>query len=745
MSLKFPLPWLLSGLMLLSSGCDPTAAGSTAPHLAARSDDIVSGMETTGSMINPREEHTATLLLNGKVLVAGGHRFTSASSTNVQVSELYDPATGSWTASGSMVAARSRHTATRLNNGKVLVLGGNSGTSTSAELYDPATGNWSAASTPPGPWRSSHQAVLLSNGKVLVSGGSTETELYTAFAALYDPSTGTWSTTGDMKNGRDGHTLTSLKDGRVLAAGGTGHISSYPYLHSLSTAEIYNPVTGTWSLTGDMEPDALYFKEGRESHNAALLPSGKVLVAGGRSSNGAFGGVGPAYKTTQVYDPATGAWSPTGTMAEGHTANWRAGHEMDLLPSGKVVFAGSSNGGSVELYDPTTGAWSTVGTLANLRYGSTTTTLASGRVLIAGGQRYDSATSQTVYAAQAERVVLPYWKPAGNMATARFGLTGTLLTNGKVLTTGGFNGTTEVASADLRDPTTGAWSAAGAMAMARQFHAATLLSSGKVLVTGGYGNDAYRSSSELFNPTTATWTSTGGMNQPRLQPVSVKLANGKVLVAGGDTGLGYTASAELYDPTPGTWTSTGSMASARIHTTPALLPNGKVLIVGGYDGNVTLGTAELFDPATGTWSSAGTLAQAREGASATVLPNGKVLIAGGTAEYPLNTAELYDPATNTWSAAPTLTSWRTDHAAIKLANGDVMVAGGYGVNTGYGVDAYLDSVEVYESALGRWTRTTPLGTLRYAAEGVLLQDGQVLVMGGSDFDGPVSTTELYVP
>ncbi|NNC17309.1 kelch-like protein [Corallococcus exiguus] len=741
MSLKSPLPWLLSGLMLLSSGCDPTAAGSTAPHLAARSDDIVSGMETTGSMITPREGHTATLLLNGKVLVAGGYNYGQTPEL-LQVSELYDPATGNWTPSGSMTTQRWRHTATRLGNGKVLVVGGNSGTAATAELYDPATGTWTATANLPGLRRESHRAVLLGNGKVLVTGGSTEDQIHTAFSALYDPSTGTWSTTGDMRDGRSNHSLTLLKNGKILAVGGMGFSTVWPTLRSLSTAELYDPATGTWTLTGLMASDPIFLTPGRTEHSATLLPSGKVLVAGGYSASG-FIDVSPPTVTAELYDPSTGTWSNTGSMAEGHSGN-----VMDALPSGKVVIAGktwAANAGTVELYDPTTGAWSTVGTLANLRYGSTTTTLASGRVLIAGGQRYDSATSKTVYIAQAERVVLPYWKPAGNMATARFGLTGTLLGNGKVLTTGGFNGTTEVASADLRDPTTGAWSATGAMAMSRQFHAATLLSSGKVLVTGGYGNDAYRSSSELFNPTTATWTSTGGMNQPRLQPVSVKLANGKVLVAGGDTGLGYTASAELYDPTPGTWTSTGSMASARIHTTPALLPNGKVLIVGGYDGNVTLGTAELFDPATGTWSSAGTLAQAREGASATVLPNGKVLIAGGTAEYPLNTAELYDPATNTWSAAPTLTSWRTDHAAIKLANGDVMVAGGYGVNTGYGVDAYLDSVEVYESALGRWTRTTPLGTLRYAAEGVLLQDGQVLVMGGSDFDGPVSTTELYVP
>ena len=741
-SLKTPLSWLLAGLLFLPTGCEPPGSMSASPVLGSQAAEIVTGVETTGSMVMPRRRHTATLLSNGKVLVAGGNQTVTTTNMPVLVSELYDPATGSWSTSGSMATARGGHTATRLPNGKVLVVGGNSGAAMTAELYDPGTGVWSPAGTLPGSNRSGHQAVLLSSGKVLVSGGSTETELHTAFTALYEPATGAWSSTASMQNGRSGHSLTRLKDGRVLAVGGMGHTSVWPYIYSLSTAELYNPFTGTWTLTGSMAHHEIFLTPGRTEHKAALLPSGKVLVTGGLESDG-FGGTSTPFATAEIYDPESGAWSSTGSMTEG-----RSGHGMDILPSGKVVVASkswSTNSSTVELYDPVTAHWSTVGFMANTRFDSTATTLTSGRVLIAGGYRYDIATSKNVYIAQAERVVLPFWKPAGNMATARFGLTATLLPDGRVLTTGGFNGTNPVSSADLRDPTTGSWSASGSMTATRQFHAATLLSNGKVLVTGGYGDEAYRSSTELFNPTTATWAATGSLTHPRLQHVAVRLANGKVLIAGGDTGLGYTASSELYDPSLGSWTPTGSMTVARTHTTAALLPNGKVLVVGGYDGNATLGTAELYDPATGTWSSAGTPGQAREGASATVLANGKVLVAGGTAENPLNTAEFYDPATNTWAPAPSLNSWRADHTAVRMANGDVMVAGGFGIDTGYGLDAFLDSVEVYEPAQGRWTRTTPLGTLRYAAEGVLLPDGQVLVMGGSDFDGPVATTELYLP
>ncbi|WP_158620000.1 Kelch repeat-containing protein [Corallococcus sicarius] len=747
-SLKSSLSCLLTGLLLCSAGCESPGSFNASLHIGSKASEIVSGVELTGAMVTGRRHHTATLLNNGKVLVAGGNQTVSLTSIPVQLSELYDPVTGSWTSSGSMVEVRNYHTATKLNDGRVLVVGGYEGATMTAELYNPATGVWSATGSPPGPKRFSHEAVLLSNGKVLVSGGSITDAGYSALATIYDPGTGTWSATSSMQSPRIHHSLTLLKNGRVLAVGGMGPTPVYPFIYSLSTAEIYDPATGTWSLTGSMAHDPIFLTPGRRSHAAAILPSGKVLVAGGYSSDGFFG-FGPIVANAEVYDPETGTWSPTGSMSAG-----RYEHDLAILPSGKVLVAGGKMSISdgyvptpekVELYDPVTGLWSTVGTLTNARFDSTATVLASGRVLIAGGYRYDSATSKYVYISQAERVVLPFWKPAGNMVTARFGLTATLLPGGRVLTAGGFNGTSPVSSADLRDPTTGAWSAAGSMTATRQFHAATLLSNGKVLVTGGYGDEAYRSSTELFNPTTATWAATGSLTHPRLQHVAVRLANGKVLIAGGDTGLGYTASSELYDPSLGSWTPTGSMTVARTHTTAALLPNGKVLVVGGYDGNATLGTAELYDPATGTWSSAGTPGQAREGASATVLANGKVLVAGGTAENPLNTAEFYDPATNTWTPAPSLNSWRADHTAVRMANGDVMVAGGFGIDTGYGLDAFLDSVEVYEPAQGRWTRTTPLGTLRYAAEGVLLPDGQVLVMGGSDFDGPVATTELYLP
>ncbi len=232
---------------------------------------------STGNLSYPRYEHTATLLSNGKVLVTGGLYYDPSSEGSPQVNlnsaELYDPATGLWSPTGSLAAGRELHTATLLPNGKVLVAGGlSSGAYTivlsSVELYDPATGIWS----PTGGLASrrvGHTATLLPNGKVLFVGGASPIidGRTVSSAELYDSATGAWSDGGNLVYNRSGHTATLLPNGRVLVAGGSG----------ISSAELFNPVTGTWSLTGNLGA-------ARSGHTATLLPNGRVLVAGGSSS-----------------------------------------------------------------------------------------------------------------------------------------------------------------------------------------------------------------------------------------------------------------------------------------------------------------------------------------------------------------------------------------------------------------------------------------------------------------------------
>ena len=184
--------------------------------------------QPTGGLIQGRLNHTATLLENGKVLVAGGFNHRSNPSLLASV-ELYDPATGTWTNTGQLATGRDGHTATLLPNGMVLVAGGqdSSGPSASVELYDPATGAWTITGSLNNA-REFHTATLLPNGKVLVAGGR-GTNGILASAELYDSATGAWTATGShLNNARSQHTATLLPNGNVLvAAGGNASFQAF--------------------------------------------------------------------------------------------------------------------------------------------------------------------------------------------------------------------------------------------------------------------------------------------------------------------------------------------------------------------------------------------------------------------------------------------------------------------------------------------------------------------------------------
>ncbi len=312
----------------------------------------------TGSLNDARGRGTATLLQNGKVLVAGG----LGNGGVLASAELYDPATGNWSRTGDMNTARNRHTATVLPDGKVLVTGGDNYVDpfSTAELYDPDTGTWSYTGSM-NEARCCHTALLLLNGKVLIAGGGYGGSYFTS-AELYDPDSGTWSTTGSMNVSRDSYPLTQLPNGKVLAAAGfhDGNVNA--------SAELYDPDTGTWSTTGDLN-------EARADHTAILLPNGKVLIAGSDS-------YGNTLASAELYDPADGTWSYTGSLN-----NSRGKHIAILLPSGKVLVAGGlgDNPPSAELYDPDTGTWSNTGNMNDGRSWFTATLLPYGDVLAAGG------------------------------------------------------------------------------------------------------------------------------------------------------------------------------------------------------------------------------------------------------------------------------------------------------------------------------------------------------------------------
>jgi acyl-coenzyme A thioesterase PaaI-like protein len=343
-----------------------TSVADTTKNATATVTVVPSGFLPTGSMTTPRSAHTASLLNTGEALVAGGiasyqigglppNQQCVAVATNH--ADLYDPGTGTFTATGAMTDSRSSHTATVLQGGKkVLVAGG--ANSPTAEIFDPATAAFTATGNMLSA-RSNHTATLLPSGKVLLAGGQGG-----GFTAeLFDPTMGTFAATGSMSDSRFSHTATLLLTGKVLVAGGIDSSGK------VSTAELYDPVAGTFSVTGSMGT-------ARANHTATLLPSnGTVLITGGTDANNA------ALTSAEIYNPMTGMFTPTGMMQSAHSQ-----HTATLLPSGKVLIVGGGNF-IAELFDPGTGTFSLTGSMLTSRTSHTATLLPNGKVVVTGSSR----------------------------------------------------------------------------------------------------------------------------------------------------------------------------------------------------------------------------------------------------------------------------------------------------------------------------------------------------------------------
>jgi len=265
----------------------------------------------TGAPIYERTKHTATALPSGKVLAAGGWTGTGPLYWR-HSSEVYDQATGTWTSAGFMSAPRGNHTATVLDSGKVLVVGGDSThiQTDSADLYDPGTNTWSPAAAVIIP-RAGHTATLLYSGKVLVTGGRFDPYGTLQDAQEYDPVTHSWSSVESMPRARTGHVAVRLYSGQVMVLGG-GH----------DAVDFYDPYNATPWTSGPTLPS------GASALSATLLYSGEVLVT---HSTG----------QASLYDPSTNAWLSAGSL----TAPLN-GHATTLLHSGQVLVTGGFTSGS---------------------------------------------------------------------------------------------------------------------------------------------------------------------------------------------------------------------------------------------------------------------------------------------------------------------------------------------------------------------------------------------------------------
>ncbi|RKI36567.1 hypothetical protein D7Y27_28020 [Corallococcus sp. AB004] len=310
-----PLTRLQDGRVLVAGGSEPSDIfiPQGQPFLSSCElyDPATGTWSYTGSLQVMREGASAQLLDDGRVLVAGGYYNTNVANYHV-TAELYDPAAGSWSYTGSMSQPRNRAATVKLLDGRVLLAGGTTPQSTnplSAEFYDATTGTWTAT----GPMLARiEKSELLPDGRVLGLASGQIVQIYT-------PATNAWTSLGALPTGLLPEIVVSLADGRVLVAGGGNATVRY--------ASLFHPTTNTWAATGGLLAQII-------STNAVRMPDGTVLAFGGRDPNNFI-----PLTTVQRYTPSTGLWTAEPSLVGG-----RIGPRAVLLASGDILVAGGSNG-----------------------------------------------------------------------------------------------------------------------------------------------------------------------------------------------------------------------------------------------------------------------------------------------------------------------------------------------------------------------------------------------------------------
>jgi len=672
--------------------------------------------EETGNLNTARRWLSGILLKNGKVLISGGEQ---DSGVPYYTSEIFDPSTSTWTTTGSLNTSRRHHLTVMLSNGRAITVGGVGGVTddilSTSEIYDPQLGTWTITGTLLGGAnygaRYLFDLVALNNGKALAIGGNNNigTVKYLSSAQLYDPATGTWSNTGNLNTSRRNFAATVLLNGKVLVNGGRNTLTN------LSSSEIYDPLTGSWQSVGNLS-------FGRRGHSSVLLSNGRVLTTGG--TNGVI-----THSSAELFNPESLAWSQTGNMNKA-----RKSLELALLNNGKVLAVGGDDGSdyysSTELYDPSTGTWELVG---NMSYSRTenrlTVLLRSGQVLSAGGYY---ASGVNYFPEQTE-----IFTPSSDIqisndgsATNRTGVPRPEYPNNGP----GWVGEQKnpVVAVDSNNDFIFAWED-DRYGVTQDWGLSTHEYQNNYGAAGGCNGGGYRSSC-------------GAISAVLSRPLRIM---GQKINAEGTAKQWGNGGSNLNNPEDLILTATGDQ-----NTNPAIATSGTEVYVAWETngGNNIMGSrrsniySQKFDSSGssqwgGSWEETGNIHRSRDEGNVTLLNNGKVLLAGGKDggdNSELSTCELYNPLTGSWTLTGNLNSKREAHRQVILGNGKVIVVGGDQGDP----KIHLSTTEIYDPSTGTWSNSGNLTTERRAFSLSLLDNGKVIAFGG--YNGSyLNSAELY--
>ncbi|MFZ5441617.1 MAG: kelch repeat-containing protein [Myxococcota bacterium] len=510
------------------------------------------------------------------------------------------------------------------------------------------------------------------------------------------------------------HTANVLPTGELLVVGGRDFDAW--------------PLSSTEQLSAEGSRLGLPLAAVRTDHVSVTLDDGTVVVAGGTGSDG-------FHLRAERIVPGVGA-IPAGSLEES-----RVFASASRLRDGRALLVGGWQSGSVyvttaEIFDPVTSAWKVVGKTRVQRAKASSVLLQDGRVLIIGGSAGRSMPVRTCEIFDPTTGKLEFAAP---MNRARYQTTATVLFDGRVLVAGGelrdiSDPTDQV---ELYDPVANEWTVGAPMNRRRSLHTATLLPTGNVLVTGGYDTNANApalSSMELFDVETGTWREVGALRQARMNHTATLLPGGDVVVVGGLDGYAtnnapnVVSTIEVINLLDGRWVARAPAVEARSRARLTTLRNG-VVRTGGSRNGTAAARVELFTAAEP--STLPSLATPRAGHTATLLPSGELVVIGGDdGSGALRSLEFLDVQQSRWSTGPALLVRRVGHQATSTHQGKVLITGGSVTDSR---TELLDEHTLIEGP--------PLRAPRLAHSATLLRDGSVLVVGGSGASGPLSSCE----
>ncbi|KYF63207.1 hypothetical protein BE11_40665 [Sorangium cellulosum] len=730
-------------------------------------------------MITPRGGHAATLLQDGRVLVAGGHG--SDRTVLLREVELYDPASKTWAPAAPLRSPLREVAATAvLPDGLALLTDGEN-----VEVYSPDLDQWSAAA-PLTPALTAPQAVHLPGGKLMMLGSASGS----LAGSIYDDLAGTWTPIRPL-SGVTATTATLLRDGRVLAAGSSVGVSR-------GQGKIYDPETDSWTPT--FQP-----KDWSSTYRATRLASGDVLFVGGFEFS--------VQRPSQLYLHEADRWMVIG----GHdplysppancfpAEGFDSGLGVSLLPSGRVLLTGGmvsydcgyddENGqfvlqsrfrefsAALDVYDPARAAWGPLDveppeTMARAHH--TATSLHDGSVLVAGG--LVAAGSPTGVPAPTASALLFHERAPLGAACEAGGDCASGFCADSVCCDAACAGPCDACAASAGATRDGACTPlsgtpcddtdacleggvceAGTCAGGTAAPDGTPCNDGEVCSATSTceGGACVAASPASCQPpdgcheppacdpalgcsgpapekpdgarcdlagTPDAWQAAATMpNEMESALAATLLEDGTVLVLGRENSAPARLGAMRYDPSVDGWQLLGWSLQVRpsspLHAT--LLQDGTVLVT-------SRDRVDRFNPATDEWEGAAPMLQSHISGAATLLQDGRVLVTGGSA----GSSEVYDPAADVWTLVAPMSAQRSHHTATLLQDGRVLVAGG---------GDSLASAEVYDPAADVWTPVASMSSARSSHTATLLEDGRVLVVGGSSYGSDLATVELYDP